>query len=157
MAIDDTNKEEQPIRATLANVPFLAGLGNDSLEAIEAFSFRKTFQPQEMIVEEGRTANGMYVVISGKVEVVKGLDGENPQVLATFGPGEPFGEMALMGEWKRTASVRAMEETECLGIDRWVFLAYLEREPQIAIKMLQMLAQRLAEMDERLMNEQDVR
>jgi CRP-like cAMP-binding protein len=90
----------------------------------------------------------MYVVLSGRVEVVRGLDGERPQRITVLGPGEFFGEMALLGEWKRTASVRAIDETECLGLDRWVFLAHLQREPEIAIRMLHVLAGRLAEMDQ---------
>jgi len=134
----------------LASVPLFASLEPASIESLEAFTFRKGFVPGEVIVEEGRTGNGLYIVLSGKVEVVKGLRGARPQTLAVFGPGEPFGEMALLADWKRSASVRAVDEVECLGMDRWAFLAYLNREPQLAIKMLQMLAQRLAETNEKL-------
>jgi CRP-like cAMP-binding protein len=129
----------------LTRVPLFAGLDPALLESLEAFTFRRTFEPGELIVEEGRTGNGLYVVISGKVEVVKGMAGERPQVIATLGPGQSFGEMALLGQWPRTASVRAVEQTECLGMDRWVFFAYMNREPQLAIRMLQVLAQRLME------------
>jgi CRP/FNR family transcriptional regulator, cyclic AMP receptor protein len=135
----------KPAEGVLARVPLFSGLDPAALESLEAFTFRRTFEPGDLIVEEGRTGNGLYVVVSGTVEVVKGLAGERPQVLATFGPGEPFGEMALLGQWPRTASVRALEDTECLGMDRWVFIAYLNREPQLAIRMLQVLAQRLAD------------
>jgi CRP-like cAMP-binding protein len=72
------------------------------------------------------------------------------EILRTMGPGEPFGELALLGEWPRTASVRAIEPTQCLGIDRWLFLSYLERHPQVAIRLLQVLAHRLADSSERL-------
>jgi CRP-like cAMP-binding protein len=134
----------------LAAVPLFAGLDQASLESLEAFTFRKKFAPGEVIVEEGRTGNGLYIVLSGRVEVVKGLTGPNPQVAAVLGSSEPFGEMALLGDWKRSASVRALEEVECLGMDRWAFLAHLNREPQLAVKMLQMLAERLAQTNERL-------
>jgi nitrite reductase/ring-hydroxylating ferredoxin subunit len=132
----------------LAAVPLFSGLDQASLESLEAFTFRKMFGPGELIVEEGRTGNGLYVVLSGKVEVVKGLSGPNPHVAAVLGPGEPFG--ALLGDWKRSASVRAMEDVTCLGMDRWAFLAHLNREPQLAVRMLQMLAERLAQTNERL-------
>jgi CRP-like cAMP-binding protein len=131
-------------------VPLFAGLDKASLESLEAFTFRKKFAPGAVIVEEGRTGNGLYIVLSGRVEVVKGLGGPNPQVAAVLGAAEPFGEMALLGDWKRSASVRALEEVECLGMDRWAFLAHLNREPQLAVKMLQMLAERLAQTNERL-------
>lgn len=129
----------------LARVPLFAGLDQAMLDSLESFTFRRTFEQGEFIVEEGRTGNGLYVVLSGNVEVVKGISGDKPQVVATLGPGQSFGEQALLGQFPRTASVRALEETECLGMDRWVFIAYLNREPQLAIRMLQVMAQRLAE------------
>jgi CRP-like cAMP-binding protein len=134
----------------LAQVPLFAGLESAAIEALSGFTFRKTFQPGEAIVEEGRTGNGLYIIVSGRVEVVKGDGTDRAQVLATLGPGEPFGELALLGEWKRTATVRAIDETDCLGMDRWVFLAHLRRQPEIAVKMLQFVAQRLVETDSRL-------
>ena len=136
--------------SVLAQVSLFAGLDEQSLENLEAFTFRSSFKEGDEIVEEGRTGNGSFIVLSGNVEVVKGLAGASPQVLATLGPGEPFGEMALVGEWPRTASVRATEATECLGMDRWVFLAHLNKEPQLAVRMLQILAQRLADANDKL-------
>ena len=134
----------------LARVALFSSLDADALGSLEAFAFRKTFGPGELIVEEGRTGNGLYVVLTGRVEVIKGLAGSRPQLVATLGPGEPFGELALLGEWKRTASVRAADSVECLGMDRWAFLAHLDRQPQLAIRMLQIVAQRLVEADARL-------
>ena len=145
---EDTPAAHRP--SALAAVPLLSCLDAGSLAALEEFSFRRTFQPGELIVEEGRTGNGLYVVLSGRVEVVKGLGGERPQTAAILGPGEPFGEMALLGDWKRSASVRVVDEAECLGIDRWAFLAHLSKDPRLAIKLLQLLAQRLAETNARL-------
>ena len=134
----------------LSRIWLFSGLSQDQLDAISSFTFQKTFHPGELIVEEGRTGNGCYVIMSGEVEVVKGLGTENPLVLARRGSGEVLGEMALLGEWPRTASVRALDEVECMGIDRWVFLSQLERQPQVGIKMLQILAERLRESDARL-------
>ncbi len=134
----------------LSKVWLFSGLNQDQLDAISSFTFQKTFAPGDLIVEEGRTGNGLYVVMSGEVEVVKGLGTSDQRVLARRGAGEVFGEMALLGEWPRTASVRAMDQVECLGMDRWVFLTQLENQPQLGIKMLQILAQRLRESDARL-------
>lgn len=134
----------------LAQVPLFAGLELEALEALHALAFTRTFQQGEAIVEEGRTGNGAYVILNGRVEVVRAEGTPRAQVLATFGPGDPFGELALLGEWKRTATVRAIEETTCLGIDRWLFLAYLEREPKVALKLLQFVADRLVQTDARL-------
>lgn len=131
--------------SALGHVPLFAGLEPAALEALEGLTFRRTFAPGEVIVEEGRTGNGLFVVLAGHVEVLKATAAGGAQVLATLGPGEPFGEMALLGDWKRSASVRAAEETTCLGMDRWVFLAHLRREPELALGVIQFLAQRLAD------------
>ena len=134
----------------LRQVWLFSGLDQDQLEAVSNFTFQKNFSPGELIVEEGRTGNGLYAIISGNVEAVKALGTEQERTVNRLGSGEVFGEMALLGEWPRTASVRAVDEVECLGIDRWVFLTQLERHPQVGIKMLQVLAQKFRDSDARL-------
>lgn len=133
----------------LRHVWLFSELTEDQLESISSFTFEKSFEPGELIVEEGQTGNGLYVIVSGNVEVLKGDLSETPQVLAKRGAGDVFGEMALLGEWPRTASVRALDAVQCLGIDRWVFLSQLERQPKVTIRMLQILAQRLRDSDAR--------
>lgn len=139
--------DHERTRAALASVPLFADLDRASLDGLEAFTFRKQFAPGALIVEEGRTGNGLYVVLSGSVEVVRGITGSRPQRVAVLGPGEPFGEMALLGDWKRSASVRAIDDVECMGMDRWAFLSHLRTEPGLAIRMVQVLAARLARAD----------
>jgi CRP-like cAMP-binding protein len=136
--------------AVLAGVPLFAGLDAKAVEALAGFAFQKTFQAGELIVEEGHTGNGLFIILSGRAEVIKGLKTARPHVVATLGKGEPIGEMALLCEWPRTASVRALEPTECAGIDRWIFLDHIEREPKLALRLLQILALRLASAAERV-------
>jgi len=134
----------------LRQVWLFSGLDEQQLEAVSSFTFQKSFSPGELIVEEGRTGNGMYAIISGNVEAVKALGTERERTVNRLGIGEVFGEMALLGEWPRTASVRAVNDVQCLGIDRWVFLTQLERHPQVGIRLLQVLAQKLRDSDARL-------
>ena len=134
----------------LRQVWLFSGLDEQQIEAVSSFTFQKSFGPGELIVEEGRTGNGMYAIISGSVEAVKSLGTDQERTVNRLGAGEVFGEMALLGEWPRTASVRAVDEVECLGIDRWVFLTQLERHPQVGIRLLQVLAQKLRDSDARL-------
>ena len=129
----------------LTSVPLFAGLDAREVEVLAGFTFRKTFEAGELIVEEGRTGNGLFVIVSGSAEVIKGLGTAHPRTVARRGAGDPIGEMALLGEWPRSASVRASETTECLGIDRWIFLDHLEKKPKLALRLLQVLALRLAE------------
>ena len=134
----------------LRRVPLFGSLDDTALAGLAGFTFQRTFQPGEAIVEEGHTGNGLYIILSGRAEVVKSDGSDRASLLATLGVGEPFGELALLGEWKRTATVRAIEETTCLGMDRWVFLAHLQRQPAMAVKMLQFVTQRLVDTDARL-------
>ena len=134
----------------LRQVWLFAGLDEDQLDAVSSFTFQKSFDPGELIVEEGRTGNGLYAIISGNVEAVKALGTEQERTVNRLGSGEVFGEMALLGEWPRTATVRAVDQVVCLGIDRWVFPTQLERHPQVGIRLLQVLAQKLRDSDARL-------
>ena len=93
----------------LRQVWLFAGLNDDQLDVISNFTFQISFGPGDLIVEEGHTGNGLYVVISGNVEAVKSMGTDREQVLNKLGPGEVFGEMALLGEWPRTATVRAVD------------------------------------------------
>ena len=134
----------------LRQVWLFEGLTEDQLNSLSPFTYRKKFGPGELIVEEGHTGNGLYLIVSGNVEAVKGLGTEQQQIVNKLGEGEVFGELALLGEWPRTATVRAVDSVECLGIDRWVFLAQVERQPQVGIRMLHILAQKLRDSDARL-------
>ncbi len=134
----------------LRQIWLFEGLTEDQLNSLSPFTYRKKFGPGELIVEEGHTGNGLYLIVSGNVEAVKGLGTPKQQIVNKLGAGEVFGEMALLGEWPRTATVRAVDNVECLGIDRWVFLAQIERQPQVGIRMLHILAQKLRDSDARL-------
>jgi CRP/FNR family cyclic AMP-dependent transcriptional regulator len=118
-------------------------LGRESLEKLAAFAFRKTYKSGDVIVEEGQTGNGLFVIDEGKVEVIRRLGSQRPERLAVLGAGDVFGEMALIDELPRSASVRAVDDTTCVGIDRFLFISQLYKDPELAITMLQVLARRL--------------
>ncbi len=134
----------------LAGVWLFSGVDRSHLEKLAVFTFTRSYKSGETIVEEGRTGNGLYIVMSGRVEVVKALNTERARHLATLGQGDFFGEMALLCEWPRSATVRAIEDTTCVGIDRWLFLSELGKDARLAIVMLQAMAQRLRDADARL-------
>ncbi len=134
----------------LANIWLFSGMDKNRLEKLATFTFTRSYGPGATIVEEGHTGNGLYVITSGRVEVVKALNTEGATRLAILTKGEFFGEMALLDEWPRSATVRALEDTTCLGIDRWLMLTQLRNDPQLAVSMLQAMARRLRETDAKL-------
>jgi nucleotide-binding universal stress UspA family protein len=133
----------------LAKAPLFAALSQEDLEHIAGTARIRTYQRGELIVREGEMATGCFIIASGRVEVVKGEHGSHPTPLATLGAGEFFGEMAVIDDHPRSASVRALEETECVAIGRVEFLEALQHRPQIAVQMLPVLVRRLRQAEAR--------
>ncbi len=107
------------------------------------------YRDGEVIVQEGEDGNDMFLIQSGKVRVVKGK-GDKEIVLATLGPRDFFGEMALFGERKRTATVVAVGDTYVLRLDAGLFLAKVRQEPTFALRIIETLVERLKEVNEKI-------
>jgi CRP/FNR family transcriptional regulator len=133
----------------LKNVPIFSELGRRDLERFQAHGPR-AIKAGEVIIKEGDQAAGFFVISAGKVEVVRGVDSGDVQVLNTLGPGDFFGEMALFEGFPRNATVRATEDTECLAMTRWDFMAEMKNHPEIAVSMLPVLVRRLRNADAHL-------
>jgi len=133
------------IEDTLAQVPLFSQLSRGDLRRLARGAVSRHFGKGDIIVKEGEQAVVFYFVGSGSAEVVKGAEGTSPRVLGTLGPGDFFGEMALLDNYLRSATVRALEDTECLQLWRWDFLYALRTNPQIAAEILPVLSRRLRE------------
>jgi nucleotide-binding universal stress UspA family protein len=133
----------------LARAPLFAALSQEDREHLGETARIRTYQSGEFIVREGEMATGCFIIASGQVEVVRGEHSAQPTILTTLGAGEFFGEMAVIDDHPRSASVRALEATECVAIGRVEFLETLQRRPQIAVQMLPVLVRRLRRADAR--------
>ena len=134
----------------LSKVPIFSGLERKHLKRLAKLMVPRSFKAGDAIVHEKDQPAGFFVVTSGKVEVVRGAAGDKPQVLATLGPGEFFGEMALFEGYPRSATVRAMEDTECLAMTGWDFRAELSTDAEIAMAVLEIVVRRLRDVEARL-------
>ena len=134
----------------LNKVPIFAGLDRKHLKRLANIMVPRSFKAGEAIVHEKDQPAGFFVIASGKVEVVRGAGGDKPQMLNTLGPGDFFGEMALFEGQARSATVRAVEDTECLAMTGWDFRAELSRDAEIAMAVLQTVVRRLRELEQRL-------
>jgi CRP-like cAMP-binding protein len=126
----------------LRRVRLFQELDDHTLREIGNAAVEQRWEAGQEIVREGDTGVGMFIVRSGKVEIVQEHAGKSEKV-RELGPGDVFGEMALLDEFPRSATVRAIEPTTCLGITRWHFRGILESHPQIALKLLPILTKRL--------------
>lgn len=122
----------------LRRVRLLEGLDDHILREVANAAVEQSWEAGQDILREGDTGVGMFVIRSGKCEVVRG-----GQKVAELRSGDAFGEMALLDEFPRSATVRAIEPTTCLGLTRWHFRGLLESHPQIALRLLPVLTRRI--------------
>jgi len=127
-------------RSVLAGVSFFSDLAEDDLEQIAEHAVLESFKRGALIITEGDSADALYVVISGRVKVFLGSDDGKEVVLTVLVPGECFGEIALLDEEPRSASVAAMEKTKLLVIRRDPFLELLQGNPILTRSMIRSLA-----------------
>lgn len=105
--------------------------------------FLKIYQKDEVVFREGDSGSQMYVISGGQVNIIKSVDGEE-QFLKSLGPGEIFGEMALIDHLPRAASVIAAEDnTHLLEIDHALFVYLVGQQPAFALIILKAMSHRL--------------
>jgi CRP-like cAMP-binding protein len=123
----------------LRQIPLFRDLSQKSLRAILACANEVDVPAGQVLVQPGLEGSGLFVIEEGSVMV------ELPNRKAELGPGECFGELALLTpEAVRTARVRTRTDVRCLAISRYDFRKLLESEPKLALAMLETLAERLA-------------
>ena len=126
------------LEAQLASVPLLAGLDARVRRRLAKIGKRRTYAAGETIVEEGATAIALYVVLRGRVRVERA-----GAPVGELRAGDFFGELALIEDEPRSASVIAVDETECLLFLAWEFRSLLDEHPQIAAPIMRALIERL--------------
>jgi CRP/FNR family cyclic AMP-dependent transcriptional regulator len=126
----------------LARVPLFRNLNRSQLEGLAKSLVPRQYAAGEEIVTQGKGGIGLFIVVSGKAEAMHmRADGSKARV-NEFGPADFFGELAMLNDEPRTATVVAVEDTECLVLTRWEFLAKLELDGRMATVILKELAQR---------------
>ncbi len=126
----------------LGKVPLFANLKQRQLERLAHRFVTRQFKTGQDMVTQGKGGSGLFIIVSGQAEAVRVRTDGSRIVLNTFGPTDFFGEMALLDEEPRTASVVATQDTECLVLSQWEFIGELREDAEMAIVILQELAQR---------------
>ena len=137
-----------PHEETLASVPLFAQVSRKDLTRLGRAVVERKYKKGETIVKEGEQAVAFFVITRGKVEALAGAKRQTK--LGDIGKGGVFGDMALLDGGVRSATIRAVEDTDCLVLSRWDFVAELRTNPHIAVAMLPILSRRLREADDRL-------
>ena len=126
----------------LKSAPLFAAVEGEELAALADIALEHSYEPGEVIFEENQEPHHLYLVVQGKVEVFRRV-GNHERPLAHLGEKECFGEMAILDEQPRSASVRALEPTTVLKIDRDSFRELIMERPQIAFAIFRILSGRL--------------
>lgn len=132
----------------LQRVPLFERMKPKELKALARWTKTRTFEPGQVIVAEGQMGVGLYCIESGAVKVSR-HGSENEVALREMGPGETFGELSLLDDQPRSATVTATKPTTVVLLDKSQFLAELRTHPEIALAILPTLVDRLREADAR--------
>jgi CRP-like cAMP-binding protein len=135
------------VKRSIGEMPLFAGLDPRLLQKLEESAIDCLNGAGEVILREGEMGLGMYVILSGRVEVTQNQQG-SARRLAELGPKQVFAAMLLIGDQPSATTITTMEETECLLITRDSFKQLMKKNPRLAIHLARILVERLGQADE---------
>jgi CRP-like cAMP-binding protein len=128
----------------LRKIPFFEDLTPEDLDRLARIGERRSFAAGEAIVTKSGAGGGLFVILSGSAEVEAGGKSH------ILGPGEFFGEMALLSGKPRSATVTAAEPVEAMVLEAMYFRPFLIKNPSVAVTILEGVVERLREVQERI-------
>lgn len=136
---------------TLAHVELFAGLGKKDLQLLAQSCKERKYSAGSVLISQGDTGAGLYVVTSGKVRITQANDPDRAEEeIGTAGAGDVLGEMALLDDLPRSATVTAVDDVTVLLLPVWEFRAILRNNPDIALHLLAALSRRLRKAEQRI-------
>jgi CRP/FNR family cyclic AMP-dependent transcriptional regulator len=134
--------------ALLQQIPLFTDLPKDQLTSLAKMLERRTYRKGQVILRQGEPGESLFVIVSGQVRIYT-LSTEGHEVSVSIcDPGDFFGEMALLSGQPRSANVEAMQRTEVLVLYRPAFRQYLLSNPQTAVRLIEVLSERLRRTNE---------
>jgi CRP-like cAMP-binding protein len=134
----------------LGGVPVFSTLVQSDLERIAQFAVPREFEPGEVVFREGDASDTCYVVRDGRARAIRTHRDGRALTLATFGPGDIFGELALFEDERRSATVEAIEQTTVVAVLGPDMRRLMVEHPGISQRLVIALGRRLRESNERL-------
>jgi CRP/FNR family transcriptional regulator, cyclic AMP receptor protein len=133
----------------LARVPLFQELGPDDLKRVAEVTRLRSFADGDYIFEIGEAGRSLYILTTGSVQI---LHPNQPSILqlARIGPGDFIGEMALLNDSPRSATARAVGGVEALVLDKVDFRALVLEQPEVALKLLEVMSKRIRKADEQI-------
>jgi CRP-like cAMP-binding protein len=136
--------------ALLQRIPAFSTLTEAELGSVAEVTVPRRFEAGQAVFHEGDESDTCYIVRSGHVRAIREHTDGRTITLATLGPGDIFGELAIFDDERRSATVESLEPTEAVAILGGDMRRLLREHPDIAVKLLAALGRRLRETNERL-------
>jgi len=127
-----------------------SSLNEAELAELSKFAIERSFRPDEFVFWEGDAPDYFYVVVEGRIKIAKYSSSGKEFIIAFFGPGEMFGEVAVFEVKPYPASAQAVADTRVLAIKKDAFLSFLATRPQVALEIINVLGGRLRDAQSRL-------
>lgn len=137
-------------RLFLRRVPLFAGLNEAQIDLLAVGSQRRSFARGKTIVAEGEASQTLFIMLSGRAKVQRSDSDGKEVILAVIGSGEFFGEMSLIDDEPRSASVITLESCELLSIRQESFRAILNQSTEICLAVMMGLVRRLRSADRKI-------
>jgi CRP/FNR family transcriptional regulator len=134
----------------LSQAPIFSGLNQQELDSLAAIAFEKSFKSGDFVFREEDSPHSFYVIADGRIKVSKSSPSGREFIVTFFGPGDVFGEVAVFANKPYPASAQAVADTSVIGIRRAELLRFLADNPEVALKIINMLGGRLREAVSRL-------
>jgi CRP/FNR family cyclic AMP-dependent transcriptional regulator len=128
---------KQEVYLGLKSIPFLSELSDDILFELTSYAKRSTFPKNSYILSEGDETNSLYILLSGSVRVFSSDDQGKEVTLLIQTGGSYFGELALLSDEPRSASIFTLEKSNCAIITQTDFKKWLLNHPEVALNLIQ--------------------
>ncbi len=143
-----TGTVRKDILDSLRSIPLFGRVSESDLEELATHLIERRFPKNATVVEEGLPGDYMYVIREGRVKVTKASEDGREKIMNFLETGAFFGDMALVGDETRSASVKTLEESVLLALSRRDFIDLLRQSPDLSLSVIEELANRLRETNE---------
>ena len=133
---------------SLRGIPLFRRVSESDLEELATHLIERRFPKNATVVEEGLPGDYMYVIREGRAKVTKASEDGREKIMNFLEAGAFFGDMALLGDETRSASVKTLEESVLLALSRRDFIDLLRQSPDLSLAVIEELANRLRETNE---------
>ncbi len=140
------------IEEAFAAVPLFKRLSGRQRARLARHATTRTYQPGDVIIREGDTGMALYVILTGAARITRRINEGRTVSLDEIGPTAFFGEMGLLDDAVRSATITASVPVECALLGRWDFQRELRDDPAIALALLPILTERIRDLEARLAN-----